>query len=106
MKLGLGQMGMTTQDFWQCTPREFWNKLEGYYDRVQYEQQQEWVRQRYFACLLLNVQIEKNHQLEPKDLIEFEWEKAEKKPIELPTPEDIERIQKRDAWILKKINNG
>lgn len=100
MKMALGQLGWSPDQFWNATPREFWNALEGNYEQEQFRQRQQWERTRWQTVWLLNVHLTKNSQVEPKDLIEFPWE-SERKPAEIPTDDDVKRILERDKKLLK-----
>ena len=76
-------------------PREFWNKVDGFYELENLRQRNEWERVRWSTCLLLNIQLPKNKTIKQTDLIEFEWEKdiKNKKVKEL----------KRKAEFIKKL---
>jgi hypothetical protein len=81
------------------TPREFWNALEGNYEHYQNLQREDWVRDRFFTTVLVNIQAARGSQIEPRDLITFDWEKS--KQVDLPTEEDMQRIIERDKKMLK-----
>jgi hypothetical protein len=84
-------MGMTPDEFWDCTPFEFGHKMAGFFERDQLRERQEWERVRWQTCLLINTQTSKT--ITPQDLITFEWER-EKKTEETPiTLEEMERIK-------------
>jgi len=53
-----------------------------------------------FTSVLVNIQLTKGSQIEPRDLIVFDWEKDIKK-VEIPTEEDMQRILERDKKLLK-----
>lgn len=100
-KLALGQLGYSPDVFYDMTPREFWNALEGNYEYQQNIQRENWVRERYFATSIINVQLGKE-KIEPRDLITFDWEAD--KVVELPTEEDMKRIIERDKKLLKCLS--
>lgn len=75
MQIGLGQMGMSAGDFWGTTPREFFNKMEGFFDHEMYLQRQAWERERWGVTVLFNIQVDPKHRVEPEKLLRFEWEK-------------------------------
>ena len=71
--------------------------MRGSYEREEARERGEWERTRWQTCLLLNIQIASKDKITPTDLIEFPWEKAQKKkqaesakPI---TKEELERIK-------------
>ena len=69
---------MGVDEFYDMLPREFWNKVDGFYDMENLRQRNDWERTRWSTCLLLNIQLPKNKTIKPIELIEFEWEKKEK----------------------------
>ena len=66
---------MNVDDFYDMLPREFWNKVDGFYELENMRQRSDWERTRWSTCLLLNIQLPKNKSIKPTDLIQFEWEK-------------------------------
>ena len=66
---------MNVDDFYDMLPREFWNKVDGFYELVNMRQRSDWERTRWSTCLLLNIQLPKNKSIKPTDLMKFEWEK-------------------------------
>ena len=66
---------MNVDDFYDMLPREFWNKVDGFYELENMRQRSDWERTRWSTCLLLNIQLPKNKSIKPTDLIKFEWEK-------------------------------
>jgi len=70
---------MNVDDFYEMLPREFWNKVDGFYKLENMRQRSDWERTRWSTCLLLNIQLPKNKSIKPTELIKFEWEKEELK---------------------------
>ena len=70
---------MNVDDFYDMLPREFWNKIDGFYKLENLRQRSDWERTRWSTCLLLNIQLPKNKRIKPTDLIKFEWEEEELK---------------------------
>jgi len=68
---------MNVDDFYDMLPREFWNKLDGFYELENLRQRVHWERTRWSTCLLLNVHVQKGKRIKPQDLILFDWEKKE-----------------------------
>jgi len=92
------QLGLS--DFYCMTPRQFWNALDGHYERQQFLERGEWERIRWQTCQLLAPHVKAGKELSPKDLIEFPWEREEK-AIEVPTEDDMKRILERDKKLKK-----
>jgi len=66
---------MGVKEFYDMLPRHFWNKLDGFYELQNLQERMDWERCRWQTTLLLNIQLPKNKNLKPKDLIEFDWDK-------------------------------
>ena len=78
-QIAFGQLGMNVEDFYDMFPREFWNKVEGFYELENMRQRSDWERTRWSTCLLLNIQLPKGKSIKPIDLVKFEWEKDQNK---------------------------
>jgi len=98
-KIAFGQLGMNVDDFYNMLPREFWNKVDGFYELENMRQRSDWERTRWSTCLLLNIQMAKGKSLKPTDLIKFEWEENEKKI-------DFEDLKNKAELYKKKIEHG
>ncbi len=70
---------MGVNEFYNYLPKHFWNKLDGFYELENIRERGRWERTRWQTTLLLNIQIAKGKKLKPTDLIEFEWDKKDKK---------------------------
>ena len=92
-------LGMKVEEFYDMLPREFWNKVEGFYELENMRQRSDWERTRWSTCLLLNIQIAKGKSIKPTDLIVFEWEKDEKKI-------DFEDLKNKADYIKKIEEHG
>lgn len=92
-------MGMKVDEFYDMLPREFWNKLEGFYELENLRQRHDWERTRWSTCLLLNIQLPKNKSIKPTDLMEFDWDKKANK-------EDIKKLKDRAEYIKKLEDHG
>ena len=101
--IAFGQLGMNVEDFYGdenkigLLPREFWNKVEGFYELENLRQRNDWERTRWSTCLLLNIQIAKGKRIKPTDLIKFDWEEDIKIDFE-----DL----KAKAEYIKKLEHG
>ena len=90
---------MNVDDFYDMLPREFWNKVDGFYELENMRQRNDWERTRWSTCLLLNIQIAKGKRIKPTDLIRFEWDKDEKKI-------DFEDLKNKAELYKKKVEHG
>ena len=86
---------MNVDDFYNMLPREFWNKMAGFYKLENMRQRSDWERTRWSTCLLLNIQLPKGKSVKPMDLIRFEWEEDKRKI-------DFEDLKSK-AELYKKI---
>ena len=92
-------LGMNVDDFYDMLPREFWNKVDGFYELENMRQRSDWERTRWSTCLLLNIQMAKGKSIKPTDLIVFEWEEDKKKI-------DFEELKNKAELYKKKIEHG
>jgi len=90
---------MNVDDFYDMLPREFWNKVDGFYELENMRQRSDWERTRWSTCLLLNIQMAKGKSIKPTDLIVFEWEEDKKKI-------DFEDLKNKAELYKKKIEHG
>lgn len=104
--MAFGKLGMGVDEFYDMLPREFWNKVDGFYEMENYRQRAEWERCRWSTCLLINIHVEKGKKIKPNELIEFDWDKK-------ITTEDAEALKDRAEYIRKveeleqkRKNNG
>ena len=90
---------MNVDDFYDMLPREFWNKVEGFYELENMRQRTAWERTRWSTCLLLNIHLGRGKSIKPTDLVQFEWEKDEKKI-------DFEDLKNKAEYIKKLEEHG
>ena len=90
---------MNVDDFYDMLPREFWNKVDGFYELENMRQRSDWERTRWSTCLLLNIQLSKGMSLKPQDLGKFEWEKD-------TTKIDFEDLKRKAELYKKRIEHG
>ena len=90
---------MNVDDFYEMLPREFWNKVDGFYKLENMRQRSDWERTRWSTCLLLNIQLPKNKSIKPTDLIKFEWEKEALKI-------DFKDLKNKAEYIKKLEEHG
>ena len=97
--IAFGQLGMNVDEFYDMLPREFWNKVEGFYELENMRQRSDWERTRWSTCLLLNIKIQKNKSIKPTVLVSFEWEKENMKI-------DFEYLKMKAELYKKRVENG
>jgi len=90
---------MGVDEFYDYLPKHFWNKLDGFYELENIRERGRWERTRWQTTLLLNIQISKGKKLKPTDLIEFEWDKKDKKI-------DYEKLKAKAEFIKKMSEHG
>lgn len=74
--IGLGEMGMSVEEFYNMTPRQFQNKREGFQRQVQYHTELLWETTRWQAAV--NVAPHTKRRVSPKDLAVFPWDGRKK----------------------------
>lgn len=72
-------MQMTIKEFYQLTPRQFYNKTKGYNEQRNEDIQQAWEIERFFTTALLNIHLKTTDKIEPQKLVKFPWDKNQKK---------------------------
>lgn len=98
-------MGMSSDEFWESTAKEFFLRLSAFFEYQTFLQNQEWTRTRWQTTILVNLQLPKNKKIKPVDLFEFEWEKAPE-DTEKMSPEVMEKlIAKWDAEAAERKKN-
>lgn len=66
---------MSEDQFWDATPKFFWFRVKGYYERIEFEERQAWERTRYLAWAVLSPHVKKGTNWKPQSLFQFEDEK-------------------------------
>ena len=74
--IGLGEMGMSVEEFYNMTPRQFHNKREGFQRHIQYHTELLWETTRWQAAV--NVAPHTKRRISPKDLAVFPWDGRKK----------------------------
>lgn len=92
MSIGMGQMGMGLE-FWDLTPREFFNKMEGFFDHQMFLQRQEWERERWSTNLLWNIQVDQKNRLSLTEMLTFDWERSKPKDTKPITIEELKKLE-------------
>ena len=97
--MAFGYLGMGVVEFYDYLPKHFWNKLDGFYELENLRERGNWERTRWSTTLLLNIQVGKGKKLKPTDLIEFDWDKNDKK-------RDYAKLKRKAEYIKKMGENG
>ena len=84
MEIGIGQMGMSPDEFWEMTPIEFYTKQKGFFEHFTFCQEEEWKR----TIAQINVHLPKNKK------IKMPTRKQGEKP-RLPTREETIALDKK-----------
>ena len=88
-------------------PREFWNRVDGFIEIQNLKDKNEWERTRWSKCILLNIQLGKGKKIKPTDLIEFDWDKKDRKIDFKKIKEKADYMKKLDEFERnKKLENG
>lgn len=90
---------MGVNEFYNYLPKHFWNKLDGFYELENIREKSKWERVRWQTTLLLNIQMAKGKKIKPTDLIEFEWDKKNKKI-------DYKKLKAKAEYIKKMSEHG
>ena len=92
-------MGMSLQDFDQCTPLEFEKIFEMWHDSQDMAFRTGWEQIRNLAVCILQPYATK--ALEPRDVMEFEWDRDGKTVVHTKSEEERE-AEKRHYEEVKK----
>ena len=88
-------------------PREFWNRVDGFIEIQNLKDKNEWERTRWSTCILLNIQLGKGKKIKPTDIIEFDWDKKDRKIDFKKIKEKADYMKKLDEFERnKKLENG
>ncbi len=86
--IGLGEMGMSVEEFYNMTPRQFQNKREGFHKHLQYHTELLWETTRWQAAV--NVAPHTKKRISPKDLAVFPWD-GRKKVHKAATYDEVQK---------------
>lgn len=85
--IGVGQIGLGVDEFWDLTFEEFAAINKAYIDKVEREYRADWEQARYISyCAVLPHSKRIN---KPTDLLRFNWEK---KKVELPDKDTLNKM--------------
>ena len=87
-------MGLSVEEFYNMTPRHFYNKMAGFYELLNLKERHAWERERGSTSVLVNIQLPRGKRVKPTDLIEFEWDKKKKEV-------DYKKLKARAEYIKR-----
>lgn len=98
---------MSEEEYRDTTMRSLFNRIEGYYEMMERQEQGHWERVRWQSALIMQMFAKKGRRVKLKDLMVFPWEQEQAPPRPEPrklTPEEIREKfaeadrEKRKAW--------
>jgi hypothetical protein len=85
---------MKPADFYELTPRQFFNKLAGFHMLEKSRQKEEWERSRLTWMYIINYSGNVKKWQSPQEIYRFPWD-AERPKAEIMTRERFEALKKR-----------
>lgn len=98
-------MGMRYEDFWyNYTLREFWNAVEGYFNKKESENKEQWEQTRLIYAAVINKPVYgyKINPRKPNKLLPFPWDNDSG----VPDKDELEELRKDMEETNKKIRDG
>lgn len=102
--IAFGELNMNLDEFYSMTPRNFANAQIGSRKLYEQNQQAEWERARWMACVIINPHLKKS--VEPKKITTFPWEKIIHSKLQ--AKRNIEKIKMESAFDdkIKEMNKS
>jgi len=103
-EIAFGELGITVNDLYDMTPRNFINAQIGRKKLYNQNDQAEWERARWMACVIINPHLKR--AIDPKKITTFPWEVTQQTPS--IRKKDIEKIMQEsdfDDKVQNKIKN-
>jgi len=88
-QIAFGELGLKPDEFYMMTPRNFINAQNGHKRLYEQNQQADWERARWMACVIINPHLKRG--IAPGKITTFPWERTRKKKQEMEY--DIERLR-------------
>jgi len=85
---------MKPADFYDLTPRQFFNKLAGFHSLEQARQKENWERARLTWTFMANYSGLLKMSKSPADMMRFPWD-APESPKQIMSRERFEQLKKR-----------
>jgi len=93
MVIGLGQLRLSPQVFWEMVPLEFLCAQKGFFDYEQYKERQAWMR----TISMINIHLPKGMKIDPNIALK------EKKKPRIMTREEFEQLDKKwSTYVTRK----
>tara|TARA_R100001163_G_C5068278_1_gene208298 strand:+ start:8607 stop:8924 length:318 start_codon:yes stop_codon:yes gene_type:complete len=99
-QIAFGELHMTVNEFYNMTPRNFINAQIGLKNLYEQNQQAEWERARWMACVIINPHLKRS--IDPKKITKFPWEIAARR--KKAKKFDIEKLLKESEY-QDKLHN-
>lgn len=93
-EIAFGELGLTTDEFYMMTPRNFINAQNGHKRLYEQNQRAEWERARWMACVIINPHLKRG--ISPGKITTFPWEKIKKSKEHIK--HDIQRLIKESKF--------
>ena len=86
---------MKPADFYDLTPRQFFNKLAGFHLLEQSRQREEWERARLTWTFIANYSGLLKQGKSPADMMKFPWDTQTEKPVQIMTRDRFEQLKNK-----------
>jgi hypothetical protein len=96
--MGMGILRLSPSAFWSMTFGEVSLALDANRESEEMRERMEWERTRWLGSMIMQPHLKKGRKLQPKDLMQFPWEKPKAKADKLTKEELRQRILERDQW--------
>lgn len=106
--MAFGELGLRPTELDEFTPREFQDKVKGYFQAIERKEKAEWERTRANTLTLASCLLTKQSDLNKvNENWRFEWEKKAKDFETRFTPEELKRqLDEMDKHHLEQIKKG
>ncbi len=94
----MGILRLSPSAFWSMTFGEVSLALDANRESEEIRERMEWERTRWLGSMIMQPHLKKGRKLQPKDLMQFPWEKLKAKAGKLNKEELRQRIIERDQW--------
>ena len=93
-EIAFGELGLTPDEFYMMTMRNFINAQNGHKRLYEQNQQAEWERARWMACVIINPHLKRG--ISPDKITTFPWEQNKRNKNQIK--HDIERLKKESEY--------
>jgi len=92
--MGMGMLGYTVDELYDLSPRQFWNAMQGYYERQQFVNREAWERMRINTHILFSIQLNPNDRKDVKQFMPFPWDNETKKEVKIINQDELKQLLK------------